>query len=190
MVPRDRNSDDAHGGAEGDKTFEEVTVPSLFRPDDYVEAPKTPGPPGPPVEQISSEVRLGGPIPRHDRDDSPLRSGDLYLRLEGRIYGPFRPDRLEILLESGTLTGLETASVDLRRWTPLAYHPRIVRGRIRDLGRVHEVLTELSSLPARKRGVSRAKELGPPPAAVLKRPKRRRREDRLRLDSASAERND
>ena len=155
-------------------------VPDSRRTEPHLLKPKAPEPLAiqePPTDLQKAEVSLGGPIPRSDPDESGVRSGDLYVRLEGRIYGPFRPDRLEMLLESGTLTGLETASVDLNRWTPLAYHPRIVRGRIRDLARVHEVLTEMSTLPARKRNpkhVPSRPELGPPNAAVLRKPKRRK----------------
>lgn len=123
-------------------------------------------------EMTTSEVQLGGPIPRPEPTVARKQSDDLYLRLEGRIYGPFQPDRLEMLLESRTLTGLETASIDLHHWTPLAYHPRIVRGRIRDLERVHEVLTELSTLPAVKGRDDSTKLVGPPQAAILRRPRK------------------
>ncbi|MCA9563191.1 MAG: hypothetical protein KC561_06865, partial [Myxococcales bacterium] len=126
-------------------------------------------------------IELGGRVPRIEPREAPKLSGDLYIRLEGRIYGPFRPDKLEMLLESGTLTGLETASADLARWTPLAYHPRIVRGRVRDLDKVHEMLRELSALPVKKRDLI-VPHLGPPLAAILKRPQRdvlrRRRQQR------------
>ncbi len=121
------------------------------------------------AEMTTSEVQLGGPILRPEPTLARKTSDDLYLRLEGRIYGPFQPDRLEMLLESGTLTGLETASIDLHHWTPLAYHPRIVRGRIRDLERVHEVLTELSTLPMVKGRDDSTKLVGPPQAAILRR---------------------
>ena len=121
-------------------------------------------------ELTSAEVTLAGPIPRAEPTDVRLHTSALYIRLEGRIYGPVDPDRMELLLESGTLTGLETASVDLRHWTPLAYHPRIVRGRIRDLERVHEVLTELSTLPIAKNDPSVPIQVGPPQAAILRRP--------------------
>ena len=124
-------------------------------------------------ELTSSEVELEGPIPRAEPTDVRLHTSALYIRLEGRIYGPIDPDRMELLLESGTLTGLETASIDLRHWTPLAYHPRIVRGRIRDLERVHEVLTELSTLPIAKNDPSVPIQVGPPQAAILRRPVRK-----------------
>ena len=131
----------------------------------------------PPMSEIepeltTSEVSLEGPIPRAEPTDVRIHTAALYIRLEGRIYGPIDPDRMELLLESGTLTGLETASIDLRHWTPLAYHPRIVRGRIRDLERVHEVLTELSTLPIAKNDPSVPIQVGPPQAAILRRPRR------------------
>ena len=125
------------------------------------------------AQLTTSVVDLKGPIPRAEPTDVRAFADALYIRLEGRIYGPVEPDRLELLLESGTLTGLETASNDLRHWTPLAYHPRIVRGRIRDLEKVHEVLTELSTLPLPKGNESVPIQVGPPQAAILRRPKRR-----------------
>lgn len=123
----------------------------------------------------SVDVALGGPVPRPEPTHVRPRGADLYVRLEGKIYGPFQPERLEVLLESGTLTGLETASVDLHHWTPLAYHPRIVRGRIRDLEQVHEVLTEMSSLPVRKKN-PQGTPAEAPGSAILRRPRRRRKD--------------
>jgi hypothetical protein len=116
-----------------------------------------------------AEVRLGKGVPRQDPPDKPTASGDLYIRLEGHIYGPFQPSKLEELLQSGKLTGLESASPDLHRWTPLAYHPRIVRSRIRDFQKAHQALTDLSALPAPKRHAIIA-DLGAPLAAILRRP--------------------
>ena len=47
-------------------------------------------------------------------DTSPRLS-----RLRRRLSLPFKADEMEELLESGKLTGLEAASADLHRWTPL-----------------------------------------------------------------------
>lgn len=117
---------------------------------------------------VVSEVPLGGIVPRPEPVTHTLPpSGDLYLRLEGRIYGPFQPDILEELLQSGKLTGFETASPDLHRWTPLAYHPRIVRNRYRNLDQAHQLLAEMSALPA----VAKPKPM--PRAAIVRRPKHR-----------------
>jgi hypothetical protein len=80
---------------------------------------------------------------------------------------------LELLIASGLLSGLETASANLKKWTPLAYHPRIVRGNIRDIKRVHSALKDMSSLPAKKKHSFNLppREFGPPRAAILRYPK-------------------
>lgn len=122
-------------------------------------------------EPVTAEVELGGIVPRVEPPLPKARSGDLYIRLEGRIYGPFTTEVMEELLQSGHLTGLELASPDLNRWTPLAYHPRIVRGPVRDFDRAHQLLTELSALPASKRDPAITQE-HLPKAAIMRRPRR------------------
>ena len=102
----------------------------------------------------------------------------MYIRLEGQISGPFSPTRLEVLLASGILTGLEEVSSDLNHWTPLAYHPRIVRGRVRDIKQVHQELKRLSALPASKETIEFEEEAEIPLCAIVKRPKRLRRASR------------
>ncbi|MBN1947865.1 MAG: hypothetical protein JW797_19520 [Bradymonadales bacterium] len=119
-----------------------------------------------------TELPLGGITPRVDEPERKL-SGDLYIRLEGEISGPFQPERLESLLTSGILTGLEEVSADLNHWTPLAYHPRIVRGRVKDLRQVRKELKKLSELPA-PRGSEDLFEPDVPLCAIVKRPKHRR----------------
>ena len=119
-------------------------------------------------EPVVTEVLLGGSVPRSEPSGPRALSGDLYIRLEGQIYGPFQPDAMDEVLQSGKLTGLEVASPDLNRWTPLAYHPRIVRGRIRDFDRAHEMLRERSALPARKQNPLPILPL----AAVVRKPDR------------------
>lgn len=119
---------------------------------------------------VMTEVPLSGTVPRYEPSSGVELSGDLYIRLEGQIYGPFRPDVMEDILQSGRLTGLEVASSDLKRWTPLAYHPRIVRGRVRDFDKAHAMLRDLSALPAKKQDFSQHLPL----ADVVKRPGRHR----------------
>lgn len=136
-----------------------------------------PAQPAPDLEKYGdpavAEVPLGGTIPRVEETSRP-RSGDLYLRLEGQISGPFRPERLESLISSGILTGLEDVSVDLNHWTPLAYHPRIILSGRHDLGEVHRELRQLSDLPAKKDDASFSTE-DVPLCAVVKKPRSARK---------------
>jgi hypothetical protein len=126
-----------------------------------------------------AEVMLGGIVPREEPNDGPIKSDDVYIRLEGKIYGPFTPENIDDLLQSGKLTGLEVASSDLQHWTPLAYHPRIVRGRIRDIDSTHDRLTSESTLPRARVTDDQFEDsqLGSPQAAIIRKPRPRSPED-------------
>lgn len=96
-----------------------------------------------------ADFRLGGAVPRNEPTGGTgrYRSKDVYLRLENQVYGPFTQEELDELLASGDLTGFESASNDLRTWTPLIYHPRMtLRGQI-DPDATHHVLHQRSDLP-------------------------------------------
>ena len=126
-----------------------------------------------------AEVILGGIVPREEPSTGPLKSDDVYIRLEGKIYGPFTQENVDDLLQSGKLTGLEVASSDLQHWTPLAYHPRIVRGRVRDIDFTHDRLTSDSSLPRAKMDDDQFEDsqLGSPQAAIIRKPRPKSPED-------------
>ena len=100
-----------------------------------------------------ADFQLAGAVPRDEPtgEHGRFRSKDVYLRLENRVYGPLTQDELDELLASGDLTGFESASNDLRTWTPLIYHPRMtLRGQI-DPDATHNVLHQRSDLPTASR---------------------------------------
>lgn len=103
-----------------------------------------------------ADFQLGGTVPRSEPtgNHGRYRSKDVYLRLENRVYGPLTQHELDELLASGDLTGFESASNDLRTWTPLIYHPRMtLRGQI-DPDATHHVLHQRSDLPTASRAAS------------------------------------
>ncbi|TVQ97527.1 MAG: hypothetical protein EA398_14530 [Deltaproteobacteria bacterium] len=130
-----------------------------------------------------AEFVLGGTVPRNE--PSPRvreRAEDLYLRLESRVYGPIAMGELESLLSSGLLTGYETISGDLRKWTPLAYHPRMIASRDSDPEATHRILEQYSDLPAPSAAADSVptsslaalldEKPGAPAAGILHRPSR------------------
>lgn len=103
-----------------------------------------------------ADFQLAGAVPRDEPtgEHGRFRSKDVYLRLENRVYGPLTQPELDELLASGDLTGFESASNDLRTWTPLIYHPRMtLRGQI-DPDATHNVLHQRSDLPTASRAAS------------------------------------
>lgn len=110
----------------------------------------TPGTLTAPVDgqSVTAEFSLQGVVPRHDTNTRKFRSGDVFVRLENTIYGPLSRDELGELLQSGHLTGYESASSDLQHWTPLLYHPRMALTGKADPDRTHEMLHDRSTLPA------------------------------------------
>ncbi|MFT5992737.1 MAG: hypothetical protein ACJA1R_000997 [Flavobacteriales bacterium] len=99
-----------------------------------------------------AEFSLSGLVPRAEPDSiRRFRSKDVYIRLENRIYGPLTQDELGELLASGNLTGFESASSDLRTWTPLIYHPKMMLAGEIDPDQTHDVLHKRSDLPAASR---------------------------------------
>ena len=74
-------------------------------------------------------------------------STEIFIRLEQTIYGPLSRERLAELLTSGRLTGFEQASSNLRTWTPLIYHPRMVLAEDVDPETTHRMLQKESDLP-------------------------------------------
>ena len=95
----------------------------------------------------TSEFDLGGSVPRALGRRRAFMSEDVYIRLENTVYGPISQDRLVELLNSGQLTGYESASSDLQHWTPLLYHPAMNLSGEADPDLTHEILHENSSLP-------------------------------------------
>ncbi len=102
-------------------------------------------------QSVTAEFSLSGVVPRRDVEQRGFRSGDVFVRLENTIYGPLSRDELADLLQSGELTGYESASSDLQHWTPLLYHPRMAMTGKADPDRTHEMLHQRSTLPAASR---------------------------------------
>lgn len=139
---------------------------------------------------MSAEYDLGGTVPREEANWRTFRSADVYIRLETTIYGPLSQQDLVDLLQSGQLTGYESASNDLQHWTPLLYHPRMNITGQADPDQTHSILEGRSTLPtasARKRSLledladGNLDDLEPPPeeptgamplAAIMIRPRR------------------
>lgn len=96
---------------------------------------------------VQAEFALGGNVPREEPRVGNYRSNDIYLRLENTVYGPISRDELHDLLSGGLLTGYESASSDLRHWTPLLYHPRMHITGQADPDHTHAVLREHTALP-------------------------------------------
>ena len=102
-----------------------------------------------PSRASAQEFALGGAIPRAEpQERRGFKSQDVFLRLENKVYGPLTQDELGDLLESGQLTGFESASSDLRTWTPLIYHPRMTLNGQIDPDATHDLLHGRSDLPA------------------------------------------
>ncbi len=140
-----------------------------------------------------ADFDLGGAVPRQEPANRPFQSKDIYVRLENTIYGPITQDELSEMLESGHLTGFESASADLRHWTPLIYHPRMTLSGEIDPDATHELLHGHSTLPTASRAPN-AVDLealadldddaplpGTPLAAILIRPMRVSRKTGLPL---------
>lgn len=104
-----------------------------------------------PIEgrSVAREFSLGGSVPRAEpKQRGGFKSEDVFLRLENKVYGPLTQDELGELLQSGQLTGFESASSDLRTWTPLIYHPRMTLSGQIDPDATHALLHGRSDLPA------------------------------------------
>ena len=102
-----------------------------------------------PSRASAQEFALGGAIPRAEpQERRGFKSQDVFLRLENKVYGPLTQEELGDLLESGQLTGFESASSDLRTWTPLIYHPRMTLNGQIDPDATHDLLHGRSDLPA------------------------------------------
>lgn len=106
-------------------------------------------------QSVTAEFSLNGVVPRHDAGARRFRSDDVFVRLESTIYGPVSRDELGALLQSGQLTGYESASSDLQHWTPLLYHPRMALTRDADPDRTHQMLHDHTTLPAASRAPRR-----------------------------------
>jgi hypothetical protein len=120
-------------------------------------------------QPVSAEFSLENVVPRAEPSTYSYRSEDIYVRLENKIYGPMSRDRLNELLSSGLLTGFESASADLRHWTPLIYHPRMILTETVDPDATHDLLHSETDLPqthARPRRIDLEK-LGEDPSAAL-----------------------
>lgn len=118
-----------------------------------------------------AEFELVGSVPRAENPPEARRTEDLYLRLEGRVYGPISVEEIEGLLSSGMLTGLESISGDLSTWTPLAYHPRMIANRQAGAEAAHRMLAQYSDLPSPAPAAASAQQRDTSPhAAILHRP--------------------
>lgn len=99
-------------------------------------------------ESVTADFHLGGAVPRQEIESRAYQTSDIYVRLENTIYGPVSQARLIELLSSGALTGFESASSDLRTWTPLIYHPRMTLGSQIDPDATHRMLHQQTDLPS------------------------------------------
>lgn len=98
-------------------------------------------------EPVVAEFSMDQVVPRAEPAAREFTSTDIFLRLEQTIYGPLSRERLAELLASGRLTGFEQASSNLRTWTPLIYHPRMVLAEDVDPETTHRMLQTESNLP-------------------------------------------
>ncbi len=102
----------------------------------------------PPSGTQQRVFEIEGPVPRNEPYLGLVQTTEIFLRLENKIYGPLDDDRLAELLTSGILTGYESVTRDFVRWTPVAYHPRIVLADSVDPDLTHDALSGVSDLPA------------------------------------------
>jgi hypothetical protein len=107
---------------------------------------------------VVAEFSVNQIVPRVEPTTRPFTSTEIFLRLEQTIYGPLSRERLAELLASGRLTGFEQASSNLRTWTPLIYHPRMVLAEDVDPETTHRMLQTESDLP-KESGVQRRIDL-------------------------------
>lgn len=96
---------------------------------------------------VVAEFSIDQIVPRAEPATREFTSSEIFLRLEQTIYGPLSRERLAELLTSGRLTGFEQASSNLRTWTPLIYHPRMVLAEDVDPETTHRMLQTESDLP-------------------------------------------
>lgn len=96
---------------------------------------------------VVAEFSIDQIVPRAEPATREFTSSEIFLRLEQTIYGPLSRERLAELLASGRLTGFEQASSNLRTWTPLIYHPRMVLSEDVDPETTHRMLQTESNLP-------------------------------------------
>jgi hypothetical protein len=96
---------------------------------------------------VVAEFSVNQIVPRVEPTTRAFTSTEIFLRLEQTIYGPLSRERLAELLTSGRLTGFEQASSNLRTWTPLIYHPRMVLAEDVDPETTHRMLETESDLP-------------------------------------------
>ena len=107
---------------------------------------------------VVAEFSVNQIVPRVEPTMRAFTSTEIFLRLEQTIYGPLSRERLAELLASGRLTGFEQASSNLRTWTPLIYHPRMVLAEDVDPETTHRMLQTESDLP-KESGVQRRIDL-------------------------------
>ena len=96
---------------------------------------------------VVAEFSVNQIVPRVEPTTRAFTSTEIFIRLEQTIYGPLSRERLAELLASGRLTGFEQASSNLRTWTPLIYHPRMVLAEDVDPETTHRMLQTESDLP-------------------------------------------
>ena len=96
---------------------------------------------------VVAEFSVNQVVPRVEPTTRAFISTEIFIRLEQTIYGPLSRERLAELLASGRLTGFEQASSNLRTWTPLIYHPRMVLAEDVDPETTHSMLQRESDLP-------------------------------------------
>ena len=96
---------------------------------------------------VVAEFSVNQIVPRVEPTMRAFTSTEIFIRLEQTIYGPLSRERLAELLASGRLTGFEQASSNLRTWTPLIYHPRMVLAEDVDPETTHRMLQTESDLP-------------------------------------------
>ena len=96
---------------------------------------------------VVAEFSVNQIVPRVEPTTRAFTSTEIFIRLEQTIYGPLSRERLAELLTSGRLTGFEQASSNLRTWTPLIYHPRMVLAEDVDPETTHRMLQKASDLP-------------------------------------------
>lgn len=126
-------------------------------------------------KSVVADYGLGGAVPRSEQSRARYKAKDIYVRLENTIYGPITQDELSAMLQSGELTGFESASADLQHWTPLIYHPRMTLSGEIDPDATHDLLHQHSTLPAASRPVDKfdlealadEEEEPPPPSTPL-----------------------
>ncbi|NQW62932.1 MAG: hypothetical protein HQ461_08890 [Deltaproteobacteria bacterium] len=107
---------------------------------------------------VVAEFSVNQIVPRVEPTTRAFTSTEIFIRLEQTIYGPLSRERLAELLASGRLTGFEQASSNLRTWTPLIYHPRMVLAEDVDPETTHRMLQTESDLP-KESGVQRRIDL-------------------------------